>query len=128
VSGALARAEVRPESGPGHWRPSRYDRPVALGVLAERRSGRLTAALRVDLESGLALPDGTRDRMEVRASAALGAHASLLGARWTVQAQATARPLGAAPLAATIPDPGLPLATDVGGLPALPVVSLSARF
>ena len=128
VSGALARARVRPEGGAGGWRPSRYDRPVALGVLAERRSGPVTAALRVDVESGLALPDGTRERAEVRASAAVGAHASLLGARWTVQAQATARTLGAGPLAPAVPGPGLPLATDVGGLPALPVVSLSARF
>jgi hypothetical protein len=128
VSGALARAQVRPEGAAGDWRPARYDRPVALGVLAERRSGRFTAALRVDVESGLALPDGTRERPEVRASAAVGAHTSLLGARWTVQAQATARPLGADRLAPVPPGPGLPLATDVGGLPALPVVSLTARF
>ena len=126
LSGALARAEVRPETGEA-WRASTYDRPVALGLIAQRGDGPWTAALRLDLESGLARPDGARDPIQLRASAAVGATAALWGLRWTAQAQATARALGADP-AAGVPDVGLPLATDARGLPGWPVVSLSTRW
>ena len=126
-SGALARAEVRPESG-GGWRPSAYDRPVALGLIAQRGGrGPWTAAIRLDVESGLARPGGGRDGPQVRASAALGAHASWMGLRWTALAQATARPL-APPQGLGAGGPGLPLATDARGLPAWPVLSVSARW
>lgn len=128
LSGALSRAEVRPERGDGGWRPSRYDRPLTLGVLAERRGGPFSAAVRVDVESGLAYPNGVRERVEVRASASVGASAHLLGLQWTALAQATARPVRAAPLVSGNPQSGLPLATDARGLPAFPVVSLSARW
>ena len=126
LSGALARADVRPEAG-GAWRPSAYGRPVALGLLAERRDGPFTAALRVDLESGLARPGGGRDGLEVRASAAVGATATLWGLRWTTLAQTTVRPLDAE-TGAGVPDAGLPLAADARGLPGWPVVSVSARW
>ena len=125
LSAALARAQVRLASG-GAWRPSAYDRPVAVGVLAQR-GGPWTAALRVDVESGLSRPDGGRDPLAVRASAAVGASAALWGLRWTAQAQATARAFGPETLA-TPAEPGLPLASDPRGLPGWPVVSLSARW
>ena len=127
LSGALARAEVRPETG-GAWRSSRYGRPLTLGVLAERRGGAFTTALRVDLESGLVRPDGTREGVEVRASAAVGAGLTLGGLRWTALAQVTARPVGADPAPPAATADGLPLATDARGLPALPLVSLTARW
>lgn len=127
LSGALGRAEVRPEAG-GDWRPARYDRPLTLGLLAERRSGWWTGSVRLDVESGLAHPTGVRAVAEVRASAAIGAYRKVLGVEWTALAQATARPLGAGPLAPGVPEAGLPLATDARGLPALPVLSLSARW
>ncbi len=126
LSGALARAQVRPESG-GRWRASAYDRPVSLGLLAQRSRGAWTAALRLDAESGLADAGGRRDPVQVRASAALGASARLAGLRWTAQAQATARALGPQSRASA-PGIGLPLATDARGLPGWPVVSLSARW
>ena len=134
LSAALATAQVRPESAPGStearglgWSPSTYDRPVALGVLAERRSGPFTTALRVDLESGLPRLGGGRDPLQVRASAAVGATATWAGLRWTGQAQATVRPLGAG-VGEGVAEPGLPLAADVRGLPGWPVVSVSARW
>ena len=125
LSGALARARVRPDAG-GPWRPATFDRPVALGVLAQRRWGPWTAALRLDLESGLARPGG-REGLQVRASGALGATADWRGLRWSALAQATARPLppGAPSLP---PEPGVPLATDARGLPGWPVVTVSARW
>ena len=125
LSGALAQAEVRLPRGA--WRASRYSRPLTLGLLAERRRGPLSAAFRLDLESGLAGPDGARDPVEVRASAAVGASTRLLGARWTALAQATARTRPAVGTRVGA-DVGLPLATDARGLPAFPVVSLSARW
>ena len=127
LSGAVARAEVRSEAG-GPWRSSRYGRPVTLGVLAERRVGAFTTALRLDLESGLVRPDGAREGAEVRASAAVGAGLTLLGLRWTALAQVTARPLGEDPAPPLVAADGLPLATDARGLPALPLVSLTARW
>ncbi len=128
LSGAFARAEVRPVEGGGAWQPSRYDRPLTLGVLAERRGGPFSAALRVDVESGLAFPAGLRERLEVRTSAAVGANLRRYGIQWTALAQATTRALGAGGDAPGVPEEGLPLATDARGLPALPVVSLSARW
>ena len=125
-SGALARAQVRPEAG-GAWQPSAYDRPVALGVIAQRASGPWSAALRLDVESGLARPGGGRDGVQVRASGAVGAHASFWGLRWTALAQATARPL-APSVGGGVGEAGLPLATDARGLPGWPVVSVSARW
>jgi hypothetical protein len=125
-SGAVSRAEIRAEAG-GPWRPSAYDRPVAFGVIAQRASGPWSAALRLDVESGLARPDGTRDAVQVRASGAVGAHASFGGLRWTALAQATARPLGP-PIGNGVGEVGLPLATDARGLPGWPVVSVSARW
>ena len=127
LSGAVARTEVRPETG-GPWRSSRYGRPLTLGVLAERRGGAVTTALRVDVESGLVRPDGTREGAEVRASAAIGAGLTALGLRWTALAQVTARPFGADPAPPATAADGLPLATDARGLPALPLVSLTARW
>ena len=133
LSAALARAEVRPELRPeasavsAGWRPSAYDRPVAVGVIAQRHDGPWTAALRLDVESGLTRADGRRDPVQLRASAAVGASAVLWGLRWTAQAQATARALG--PEAGPgVAGPGLPLATDARGLPGWPVVSVSARW
>ncbi|MDT7855026.1 TonB-dependent receptor [Rubrivirga sp. S365] len=131
LSGALARADVRPEVGEptgGAWRPSRYGRPLTLGLLAERRAGPFTTAVRLDLESGLVRPDGTREGAEVRASAAVGAGLTLLGLRWTALAQVTARPVGADPAPPAVAADGLPLATDARGLPALPLVTLTARW
>ena len=126
LSGALSRARVRPEAG-GAWRPSTYDRPVALGVLAQRRWGPWTAALRLDLESGLARPGGERDGLQVRASGAVGATAEWRGLQWSALAQATARPLP--PGTQALPsEPGVPLATDARGLPGWPVVTVSARW
>ena len=125
LSGALALAQVRRQ--PGDWRPSAYSRPVAVGLLGQRTGGAWTAALRLDVESGLPRLDGGRDGVQVRASAALGAHATWRGLRWTATAQATARPLGTE-VGTGAPDPGLPLATDARGLPAWPVLSLSARW
>ena len=127
LSAALARAQVRPEAQRGVWRPSAYDRPVAIGLLAQRQSGPWTAALRLDAESGLARPSGGRDPVGLRASAALGASAAVWGLRWTAQAQATARALGPETGSGTAV-PGLPLAADARGLPGWPVVSLSARW
>ena len=127
LSSALARAQVRPEGDPGGWRPSAYDRPVAVGLIAQRQGGPWTAALRLDAESGLARPGGGRDPVGLRASAALGASASIWGLRWTAQAQATARALGPE-TAAGAATPGLPLATDARGLPGWPVASVSARW
>ena len=133
LSAALARAEVRPEpvgrrdGAGGRWRPSAYDRPVAVGVIAQRQDGPWTAALRLDAESGLARPGGGREPVGLRASAALGASAAFWGLRWTAQGQATVRAFG--PEARRgVPVPGLPLATDARGLPGWPVVSLSARW
>ncbi len=126
LSGALARARVRSESG-GEWRPSTYDRPLSLGVLAQRRWGPWTAALRLDLESGLARPGGDRDRLQVRASGAVGATTAWRGVQLSALAQATARPSPSRSLSAP-PDLGLPLATDVRGLPGWPVVTVSARW
>ena len=127
LSAALARAQVRPEGGGRGWRPSAYDRPVTVGLLAQRQNGPWTAALRLDAESGLARSGGGRDPVGLRASAAVGASAALWGLRWTAQAQATARALGpeVSRGAAAV---GLPLATDARGLPGWPVVSLSARW
>lgn len=126
LSGALARSEIRPESG-GAWRPSAYDRPISVGVLAQRQRGPWTAALRLDVESGLSTPGGSRDGVQVRASGAVGATADLWGLRWSALAQATARP---SPSSAGVgpTDLGLPLAADPRGLPAWPVVTLTARW
>ncbi len=126
LSGALARAQVRPEPG-GDWRPSAYDRPVALGLIAQRGRGPWTAAVRLDVESGLARPNGVRDAVQVRAGAAVGANAALWGIRWTTLAQVTARPR-ASPAGPGTGGVGLPLATDPRGLPGWPVVSVSARW
>ena len=125
-SGALSRTEVRPETG-GAWRASSYDRPVTLGLLAQRNRGPWTAALRLDVESGLPREGGGRDVPQVRASGALGAHATLLGLRWTALAQATARP-STPSASAGVGDAGLPLAADPRGLPGWPILSLSARW
>ena len=125
LSGALARAQVRREGGA--WRPSTYDRPVSVGVLAQRRWGPWTAALRLDLESGLARPGGGRDGLQVRASGAVGATTAWRGLQLSALAQATARPPTSRP--ASVPmDAGLPLATDARGLPGWPVVTVSARW
>ena len=78
LSGAVSRAQVRQPGA--DWRPSAYDRPVALGVIAQRGQGAWTAALRLDAESGLVAQDGRRDPVQIRASAAVGASASLRGA------------------------------------------------
>ncbi|WP_412060190.1 TonB-dependent receptor domain-containing protein [Rubrivirga sp. IMCC45206] len=125
ASGALALAQVRPETG-GDWRPSAYSRPLALGLIAQRARGPWTAAVRLDAESGLAVPGGTRDRIGLRASAAVGLRGERAGYRWTALAQATARPptgTSSAPF-----DPDLPLATDARGLPGWPVVSVAVRW
>ncbi|PAP77530.1 TonB-dependent receptor [Rubrivirga marina] len=125
-SGALSRAQIRPETG-GEWRASAYDRPVALGLIAQRAAGPWTAALRLDVESGLTRPDGSRDGVQVRASGAVGAHTAFGGLQWTALAQATARPLGPS-ISRGVGEVGLPLATDARGLPGWPVVSVSARW
>ncbi len=129
LSAAFARAEVRPEASAvsSGWRPSAYDRPVAVGVIAQHQNGPWTAALRLDVESGLPRADGRRDPVQLRASAAVGASTVLWGLRWTAQAQATARALGPETGRGTA-RPGLPLATDARGLPGWPVASLSARW
>ena len=127
ASGALARAQVRPEAG-GDWRPSRYDRPATFGLLAQRRGGWLTGSVRLDVESGLARPDGVRDGVEVRTSAAVGAVRRAFGIEWSALAQATARPFGTEVGAPGVPEAGFPLAADARGLPAFPIVSLSARW
>ena len=132
ISGALASARVRPaerDEGEvrGAWRPSRYDRPVTLGVLAERRGSRFSVAARVDVESGLARDDGTRGPVEGRASLAVGARFQAGGLRWDVLAQATAWPWAAdarAPLVAV----GGPLVSDTRSVPSLPLVSVSASW
>lgn len=133
VSGALARAEVRPEAvsveaEQSGWRASRYDRPVTVGLLAQRRGGWLTGSVRLDVESGLARPDGVREGVEVRTSAAVGAVRRAFGIEWRALAQATARPFAPDTIAPGVPEAGFPLAADARGLPAFPIVSLSARW
>ena len=138
-SGALARARVRPSgrqldgerSGApdaAAWRPSRYDRPVSVGLLAERRGPRFSVAARVDAESGLARADGTRGPVEGRASLALGARFQTAGLRWDVLAQGTAWPWRPEP--APVPASAVrgPLVSDARGLPSLPLVSVSVSW
>ena len=143
-SGALASARVRSDSRIGGrpldgersgetdasgWRPSRYDRPVSVGILAERRGARFSVAARVDAESGLARADGTRGPIEGRASLALGARFQTAGLRWDVLAQGTAWPWTSD---ATAPPPvsavSGPLVSDARGLPSLPLVSVSVSW
>ena len=129
LSGALAQARVRPvrqlEVG---WRPSRYDRPVVVGLLAERRGPRFSIAGRVDLESGLAREDGTRGPIEGRASLAVGTRFQTGGLRWDVLAQATAWPWMNDGLAPPVVGTAGPLVSDPRGVPSLPLVSLSLSW
>ena len=138
-SGALASARVRPADrqldgersgapdGSG-WRPSRYDRPLSVGVLAERRGPRFSVAARVDAESGLARADGTRGPVEGRASLALGARFRTAGLRWDVLAQGTAWPWGPEPAPPPVSATSGPLVSDARGLPSLPLVSVSVSW
>ena len=128
LSGAVARSEVRPETGDAGWRAARYDRPLSGGVLAERRTDRTTLAVRLDAESGLPRPDGSRAPASLRAGVAAGVGVSALGAEWSALAQIELRARGArAPFTGT-PFDAAPLVADLDGLPALPLVSLSARW
>jgi hypothetical protein len=129
LSGALARAQVRPgRQLEAAWRPSRYDRPVVVGLLAERRGSRFSIAGRVDVESGLAREDGTRAPVEGRASLAVGARFQTAGLRWDVLAQATAWPGTPDALAPPVLGAGGPLVSDPRGVPSLPLVSLSMSW
>ncbi|MEO0556828.1 MAG: TonB-dependent receptor [Bacteroidota bacterium] len=129
LSGALAQAQVRPVRQPeAAWHPSRYDRPVVVGLLAERRGPRFSVAGRVDLESGLAREDGTRAPIEGRASLAVGARFHTAGLRWDVLAQATAWPSMTDGLAPPVVGTAGPLVSDPRGVPSLPLVSLSLSW
>ena len=129
LSGALAQARVRPVRQPdAGWRASRYDRPVVVGLLAERRGDRFSIAGRVDLESGLARADGTRAPVEGRASLAVGARFQTAGLRWDVLAQATAWPWASHGLVPPVVGAGGPLVSDPRGVPSLPLVSLSMSW
>ena len=129
LSGALAQARVRPVRQPDSgWRASRYDRPVVVGLLAERRGDRFSIAGRVDLESGLARADGTRAPVEGRASLAVGARFQTAGLRWDVLAQATAWPWASHGLVPPVVGAGGPLVSDPRGVPSLPLVSLSMSW
>jgi len=129
LSGALAQAQVRPDRQPdASWRASRYDRPVVVGLLAERRGDRFSIAGRVDLESGLARADGTRAPVEGRASLAVGARFQTAGLRWDVLAQATAWPWAADGLVPPVVGTAGPLVADPRGVPSLPLVSLSMSW
>lgn len=139
LSYALAHAAVRvPGAGDG-WRPSRYSRPHVLGLLAQRRGAHLSFAARLTLQSGLPVPyldgDGApvpgplgRHAPEARLDLALGYRFSLFGLRWDASAQALGlggRPTDAPPFA---DGTAAFLATDVRGLPLLPVLSLQATW
>ena len=126
LSGALARADVRPEGEAG-WRAARYDRRLSGGVLAERVGERTSLALRLDAESGAPRLDGRRAPPSVRAGLAAGVSADAFGARWTALAQVELRALGDDDPYRGPAVPGV-LATDLRGLGALPLVSLSATW
>ena len=132
LSGALARSEVQaaatPDRQAGPWRAARYDRALSGGVLAERRTERTTLAVRLDAESGLPRPDGSRTPASLRAGVAAGIGFSALGADWNALAQVELRARAPrAPFAGT-PFADASLVADLDGLPALPLVSLSARW
>lgn len=126
LSGALARADLRP-GGEAGWRAARYDRRLSGGVLAERVGERTSLALRLDAESGAPRLDGRRAPASVRAGLAGGVSGDAFGARWTALAQIELRALGDD---APFRGPAVPdvLATDLRGLRALPLVSLSATW
>ena len=127
LSGALARADVRAEGAPDLWRAARYDRRLSGGVLAERVAERTSLALRLDADSGAPRLDGRRAPASVRAGLAAGYTLDAFGARWTALAQVELRALGDEEpfLGPAVPDA---LATDLRGLRALPLVSVSATW
>jgi hypothetical protein len=128
LTAALARSEVRRALAGEGWRASRYDRPVMVGLLAERRTERLALAARVDLESGLVRAAGGRAPLEARAGVAAGTSVAWRGVEWGARVQATLR-LTPRPADVAGPSTAPPLlGTDSGGIAALPLVSLSARW
>ncbi len=127
VTGTAARALVR-ERASGPWRAAAYDRPLAAGVLAERRGAPLSLAVRLDAESGRVRADGRRAPAEVRVGVAVGWQRRLRGVDWLLRAEAIGRPLGDSEPVAVVGAEGLPLAVDPTGLPAWPVVSLTGRW
>ena|GEM_PF-2940235 len=127
VTGTAARAFVR-ESAAGPWRAAAYDRPLAAGVLAERRGAPLSLAVRLDAESGRVRADGRRAPAEVRVGVAAGWQRRLAGVDWLLRAEVIGRPLGDGDPVAVAGADGMPLAVDPTGLPAWPVVSLTGRW
>jgi hypothetical protein len=139
LSYALSHAVVRVPGAEDGWRPSRYSRPHVLGLLAQRRSERFSFAARLTVQSGLPTPylDGAgapmpgpldRHAPEARLDLAVGYRFSLFGLQWDASAQALGlggRPTGAPPFA---DGTAAFLATDVRGLPLLPVLSLQATW
>ncbi|MFN3595738.1 MAG: TonB-dependent receptor, partial [Rubricoccaceae bacterium] len=126
ASGALAAAGVRSETG-GGWRPAPYGRPLAFGVLAERRALPFSLALRADAESGRPV-GGTREPAALRLGATAGYRFEALGLRWDALAQAVVQPFGPPVSGTGALPPGLPLGADLRGVPALPLVSLVASW
>lgn len=136
---ALSRAEVRVPGAEEGWRPSRYSRPHVLGLLAQHRGDHFSVAARLTVQSGLPMPhldgDGApvpgalgRHAPEARLDLAFGYRFRLFGLRWDAQAQALGlggRPTDAPPFA---DGTAAFLATDVRGLPLLPVLSLQATW
>ena len=137
LSYALARSEVL-IPGNDAWQVSRYDRPHVLGLLAQRRGRHWSAAARLTVQSGLPTAvlddEGTvigraRFTAETRLDLSVGYRFGWLGLGWDAQIQAfnlTGRRIfdpspftdGTAAL----------LATDVRGLPMIPVLSLKATW
>lgn len=129
LSAAAARAEVSPSGAPQvRWRAAPYDRPLAAGLLAERRAERLSLAVRVDVQSGFRLADGYRAPADVQAGAAIGLRQRVAGVAWHLLAQAVIQPFGASVPMAADGAVGWPLATDFSSVPALPLVSLTGRW
>ncbi|HYE97028.1 MAG TPA: TonB-dependent receptor [Rubricoccaceae bacterium] len=132
LSYAAVRSEVRV---PGQeWRRGRFDRPHALGLLAQRHGERWSASARLTLQSGLPAVDGDgpayegRLPLHARLDLAAGYHFDLAGLHWDAQLQAF-NLAGRRDLADQVFDPtASPLATDVRGFPVLPVLSLTARW
>ena len=136
LSYALSRAQINVPGG-DVWRPSRYDRPHALGLLLQRGGSRWSVVARLTVQSGLPTEEQesgnrlieARFPTEIRVDLSAGFRFQWLGLQWDAQAQAlnlAGQPSTDIPLFAD--GNAVFLATDVRGRALLPLLSLKATW
>ena len=137
LSYALSRAQINVPRKLAGWRPSRYDRPHALGLLLQRGGSRWSVVARLTVQSGLPTEEQesgnrlieARFPTEIRVDLSAGFRFQWLGLQWDAQAQAlnlAGQPSTDIPLFAD--GNAVFLATDVRGRALLPLLSLKATW